>query len=223
MGGRGSGKWYRWDIKNTTQQCRRLDVRCLNKQRLLVPGTNCGLQWYADGEPDGDIRIQTMENQIVLRYRILRSDEEWRPVVEPVALCWTACHFGGRRPWFICPGIVNGRHCRRRVANLYLAGTYFLCRHCYGLTYQSRNETLNERMIRKGTKIRRRLGASSSQFDPIEKKPKGMHRKTFEHLIGILDDAEDRSTMVFYDTMVNRGLIESDPLIDRLRALMKVK
>jgi hypothetical protein len=40
---------------------------------------------------------------------------------------------------FICPLIVNGRPCGRRVGKLYLppSARYFGCRHCHGLTYTS--------------------------------------------------------------------------------------
>lgn len=33
----------------------------------------------------------------------------------------------------------NGRYCGRRVGVLYLGGDVFACRHCYNLTYASRN------------------------------------------------------------------------------------
>ena len=49
-------------------------------------------------------------------------------------LTTTNCNFGGVRHWFICT-------CRRRVAILYkpyFADTW-ACRHCYNLTYESRN------------------------------------------------------------------------------------
>jgi hypothetical protein len=46
--------------------------------------------------------------------------------------------FGGRRWWFACPSPA----CERRVRHLYLpvGGDYFLCRHCHGLTYTSRQQ-----------------------------------------------------------------------------------
>jgi hypothetical protein len=40
-----------------------------------------------------------------------------------------------RRPYFVCPGVVNGTACGRRVAKLYGPGRYFVCRHCYRLAY----------------------------------------------------------------------------------------
>jgi len=59
-----------------------------------------------------------------------------------INLATTPCHFGGVRYWFICPLSVNGVYCGRRTGSLYLAssGNYFGCRHCYNLSYESRNE-----------------------------------------------------------------------------------
>jgi len=50
--------------------------------------------------------------------------------------------FGGVRWWFVCPLSVNGVECRKRVGKLYLPPRqkYFGCRHCYDLSYQSRQE-----------------------------------------------------------------------------------
>ena len=53
---------------------------------------------------------------------------------------WTPCNFGVERPWFVCPGVVNGVACGRRVAILYGPGKYSLCWHCYDLRYESQRE-----------------------------------------------------------------------------------
>ena len=60
-------------------------------------------------------------------------------VEQRVPITWTACHFGGQRPWF-----------GRRV--LYLAGKLFACRRCYGLAYASRRKALYFRDIDKAQK-----------------------------------------------------------------------
>ncbi len=56
-----------------------------------------------------------------------------------VPLVETACHFGGTRYWFECNLIKDGKRCGRRVGVLYKGGDWFGCRHCYELTYSSRN------------------------------------------------------------------------------------
>ena len=55
----------------------------------------------------------------------------------------TPLPWGGPRWWFICPLVVNGCHCGRRVGKLYVpsGGAYFGCRRCYGLTYTSCQES----------------------------------------------------------------------------------
>ena len=52
----------------------------------------------------------------------------------------TPCNFGGQRYWFVCSLTKKGIYCGRRVGVLYKDGDYFGCRHCYELTYSSRNE-----------------------------------------------------------------------------------
>jgi len=56
-----------------------------------------------------------------------------------VQLTTTPCNYGGERYWFVCPVSKNGIYCGKRVGTLYKAGDYFACRHCYNLTYSSRN------------------------------------------------------------------------------------
>ena len=57
-----------------------------------------------------------------------------------VNLVSTPCNFGELRYWFLCPLVRNGFKCNRRVGVLYKGGDYFGCRHCYNLSYRSRNE-----------------------------------------------------------------------------------
>src|SRR3989344_3164442 len=56
-----------------------------------------------------------------------------------VPLETTPCNFGGVRYWFKCFLHKRGVYCGRRVAVLYKDGDWFGCRHCYELTYESRN------------------------------------------------------------------------------------
>lgn len=54
----------------------------------------------------------------------------------------TRPYLGGRRFWFLCPMVRNGKQCARRVARLYLprGQQAFGCRHCHNLTYRSARE-----------------------------------------------------------------------------------
>jgi len=178
MGGMGSGNWYR-DKKTTTEEVHRIDIRYMRKQGLLRwPGSIGSLSWSRDGKQTGSIRYRVEQDCLVLMYRYRSYGEEWKEIEEPVWFERTPCNYGGERLWFHCP------HCGRRVAVLYGAGVRFLCRHCYDLSYGSQNETYMDRMMRKAWKIRQRLGSSEDLMEPIwEKKPKGMHWKTFERLL----------------------------------------
>jgi hypothetical protein len=183
MGGPGSGRWYRWGTKDTVDGCRHLDVRTWQRGNLLHPGIWFTTSWSnRQGEVVASIGVRVQHRRVLLSYRSRRSGEEWQDVEESVSLTWTPCHYGGQRPWFLCPGVVNGRVCKRRVAILYGAGRYFLCRHCSNLGYESQREALPMRLLAKAQQIRRRLGGSASLMAPFPAKPKGMHGRTYDRL-----------------------------------------
>jgi hypothetical protein len=183
LGGEGSGNWYRFDKKTTTGECHSVDVRYLHREGLLKPGRWFSLRWSRAGHETGSIRGAVVGNarpeQVILLYRHRRGPAgEWEDVREPVPLSWTPCNFGGERPWFICPGA----GCGRRVAVLYGPGRYFLCRHCYDLSYESQRDKKMDRALRRAQKIRKRLGGSTNMMEPFPEKPKGMHWSTYERL-----------------------------------------
>src|SRR5262249_46218317 len=109
---------------------------------------------------------------------------------QPVPVVWNACRFGGARPYFVCPGVVNGVACGLRVTKLCLAGTYFLCRCCYGLAYASQREDRYGRALRRASKIRMRLGGEADIVSAFPARPKGMHRQTYERLQSAALNAE---------------------------------
>jgi hypothetical protein len=174
MGGYGSG---RSGGKPKAEGHKRIDVRYLHGRGMLVANCDSTLTWSIDGEPTGNIRLSSYDDKLVLDYRAKAAYEnEWTEIKEDVYLDWTPCHFGGKRPWLLCP------RCNRRVALIFSIGKRFLCRHCYNITYSSQCETEMDRLLRKAQKIRRQLGVSESLSEPIIFKPKGMHQKTFDRL-----------------------------------------
>lgn len=184
MGGSGSGQWYRWDSKSTTESQHRVDIRYLKKQGLLKPGIGGSLSWSCSGEQTGSIRYRMESGHLVLEYRHRSPGGDWEPVEQTISFDRTPCFFGGHRKWFLCP------RCLKRVAILYGGGKDFFCRHCYDLTYSSQQEGTIDRIGRKARKIRARLGASTDLFAPVScRKPKGMHQKTFLRLREEADNA----------------------------------
>src|SRR5262245_41726667 len=99
MGGHGSGRWYRWRSRVTVGACLKLDVRALQRRKVLTPGNVVSWVWRRDGEPVADIRVRVWSDAITLTYRCGYGGGDWEGVTETVPLDWTACHYGGRRPW----------------------------------------------------------------------------------------------------------------------------
>jgi hypothetical protein len=179
VGGVGSGNWYRFNKKSTTNECQSIDVRYLHRNDLLQPGRSFSLRWSRAGRQTGSIGGVTQDDRVTFFYRHRRgSGGDWEDVKETVSLEWTSCNFGGERPWFLCPGA----GCGRRVAVLYGPGRYFLCRHCYDLTYQSQRDNKMYRALHRAQKIRQHLGGSANMMEPFPEKPKGMHHETYMRL-----------------------------------------
>lgn len=178
MGGMGSGRqWY--GARDTTSDCRSIDVRRWKRDGLLTPHQSFGWQWSRDGEVVASIRVRAEPGRVVLTYRHRSWDaDEWNDESYPIYLEWTPCNLGGERPWFLCPA----RGCGKRVAILY-GGAIFACRHCYDLAYESQREPGYDRAARQADKIRIKLGWEPGILNPDGEKPKGMHCKTFEKLI----------------------------------------
>ena len=190
MGGSGSGNWYRWDAKRTTESQHRIDIRWLKKQDSIRPDTMGSLSWSLGGKETSSILYRMEEDRMVLLYRHRTHLGEWEQVEQTIAFDRTFCNYGGHRIWFLCP------RCWKRVAVLYGAGKYFLCRHCYDLTYSSQQEGKADRLMRKARKIRARLGASNNLMKPILFKPKNMHQNTFDRLRREANHASNRSMII---------------------------
>jgi len=194
MGGFGSGPS---GGRLKVEACRSLDVNRLHRDGCLRPGWSGSLSWESDGERVAWIGMRGEENRLVLNYRFRRNDEDWQDVDEPISVMRIPCRYGGSRPYFICPGVVNNVPCRRRVAKLYGPGRYFLCRHCYRLGYSSQSEDAMDRARRRAGKIRIRLGGRSDMPEVIPPKPKGMWHSTYERLSEKAIDAEMAADAAF--------------------------
>jgi hypothetical protein len=113
MGGLGSGR-PSGSGRDTVESCRSIDVNRLQKACGLSPGWSSGWQWTRDGEKVAWISLRAEASCLNLTYRVRVADGEWRDVVETVRIVRIPCRFGGARPYFICPGVVNGIACGRR-------------------------------------------------------------------------------------------------------------
>ena len=177
MGGFGSGR-RSGSGRGTVEACRSLDVNRLHRAGCLHAGSMGGWQWTCDGEKVASINLRAEADRLHLTYRVRMGGGEWEDVAETIRIVRVACRFGGTRVYFICPGVANGVSCGRRVAKLYGAGLYFLCRHCYRLAYASQSEAVSDRALRRADKIRQRLGGEPGLEASLSPRPKGMWRRT---------------------------------------------
>lgn len=144
------GRWS-WSDRRTVEECKSIDIFWLNREGYFCGFVRGSLQWKnALGKVTGSVGIEISvdedsgENYLRLFYAQTNNFTKEKTELDyKVELTTTPCNFGGIRYWFVCPLVVNGRPCRRRVGKLYLpsGGKYFGCRHCYNLTYRSCQES----------------------------------------------------------------------------------
>jgi len=189
--------------KRSTKNMRVLDIRKLHRDGLLKPGGSFTWQWSRFGDVVASIgcTVDTI-NSVTLNYRTRPNSGEWQDKRYQVMVDWTACNYGGRRPWWLCPC------CGRRVAVLWGGSTY-ACRHCHRLAYQSTRNSPDSQAFARADKVRKRLGWCAGIAHPPGDKPKGMHQKTFERLL------------LLYYALSNQAFGASSASLDKMMGRLK--
>ncbi len=136
--------------KLVSDSLRRLDIRSFRKSNFLRKGivfASGNVVWKSNMEIENGVDFTihvtdelTHNSSLTLHY--IQTDHntgEHKAFGYDVQLVSTPCNYGGVRWWFICPLTRNGIYCGKRVGFLYKSRVYFGCRHCYNLTYASRN------------------------------------------------------------------------------------
>ena len=169
MGGYGSGNH---GGKALVESHLFLDVNQMNRTNTLI-GWSGHLTWRnAHGEKVGGVSVKGGVDQIVAFGTL--NGEAWKQTFD---ISWTPCHFGGSRPWFLCP------YCSVRVGKLYIGAHGLACRRCYRLTYLSTREDAGGRYWLRREKLEAKL-------DEDGYKPKGMHWRTYAAIHGQLADLD---------------------------------
>ncbi len=194
MGGYGSG---RPGHKKKAEEFRSLDVNRMHREGCLNAGWSGNWIWSRDGKEVARISFRAETARIVPSYRISQYGGDWEPVTQSVPLDHTSCNYGGQRPYFLCPGVVSGRHCNRRVVKLYSGGKYFLCRQCYNLAYTSQSELRFDRLLRRANKLRRELGGEAGTASQVAPKPKGMSQKKYQRMRFEIEWCEGQANHLF--------------------------
>lgn len=188
MGGFGSGR-HNYAGTPTVEECRHLESNEFTDVIDAPDGTGGTLSWGDDGDT---LRFNIENDEedehadaVRLTYYITRG-EETQEYDYRVRFDYTTCHFGGVRPWFLCP------ECGERRGKLYrpLEAPAFACRECYDLGYTSSRVSgthLEEPLWRyrqafaKADAKGRRPHPENLPYSP--ERPKGMHADTFEELL----------------------------------------
>lgn len=140
------GRYYS-SKKTEADGCIKIQIWWLKKNGYLEPSLwhSGGIQWengFSEKTSSVSIEVSLSGENIYLRVYYTQTDRftgEKKDFDYKIPLTSTPCFFGGKRYWFVCPWYANGKYCGRRVGVLYRGGDYFACRHCYNLTYSSRN------------------------------------------------------------------------------------
>ncbi len=173
MGGFGSGRWPRNERKVLVNECHSIDISMWKMQDWLEPNTTIT---YGHG-----LHIQIYQGEIELKFTFVdgavSGDDSQRSYTEYVNIHRQECHFGGKRPAFVCPS------CRRRSFILYQRRGYYRCRSCCNLAHPSQLECSHYRMINRAYKLLRQIHKDACLMLPIPEKPKGMHGITYRRIV----------------------------------------
>ena len=162
-------------IEKLAHDC--LDVRDLRRKGILG-----SLDWITFRPMLG---WRTIAQMRVARFAIM-LDLRGHTIPQRIRVSWTRLHFGGERPWMHCP------HCQKRVARLYEGLAGYFCRACLGNPiYASQALSAQSRGHFQACKLRLRLRGIASLAAPLPERPRGMHLRTYERLIGQLVQLED--------------------------------
>ena len=153
----------------------RLDIRQIKSRGHLLVGAVFPWQWSIGDLTVASVNITVGSRALALSYRTGGHE-----VSQRIALTWTACHFGGLRPWLVCPA------CGRRYAVLYGVNNFgrFSCRRCMNLAYECEAETTPDRLTRK-------MLNSESKLGEWGERPKGMWRRTYARIDAEISDRAD--------------------------------
>ena len=156
------GRWS-GDGRRTVEQTRIIEIGTLRRAGYVGKPAR---DWWESRNKANNLGIwpkSWRDGFVHLPHQILCTEQvPWR--------------FGGQRFYFVCD-------CGRRVDKLHaFRDRPWRCRHCYRLTYATRQALPRHRHIIKAQKIRRQLGGSPSMLEQFPPKPHGMHRKRYERL-----------------------------------------
>ncbi|NCN11698.1 hypothetical protein GW937_00055 [Candidatus Kaiserbacteria bacterium] len=130
--------------KDTADDCKKIEIWWLLRDIKERGGFKYTTVGWGENGSHGKVGVQVsiQDEEKYVRFIYTQTDRytgEKKDFDYKVPLVTTPCHFGGERFWYECSLTKDGKYCGRRVGVLYKSGDWFGCRHCYELTYSSRN------------------------------------------------------------------------------------
>ena len=130
--------------KTVVEDCLIINIDKLNRDGILSVGSMGTISWSGGSKIGFWTTERDPDCELVIQLDFSCKGEN---ITQVVPITWTDVYNGGRRPWFICPVYHNGHLCHRRVGKLYKPyyAKLFACRHCWDLSYRSRQEWVHPR------------------------------------------------------------------------------
>ncbi len=129
--------------KQEADWCKKIEIWWLLRDMNDGDYRSKNISWGTNGDKGSvGCNVDLSQDDPNVRFHYTQTDNysgEKKDFDYRVPLERTECHFGGTRFWFKCSLYKSGVYCGRRVGVLYKDGDWFGCRHCYELTYSSRN------------------------------------------------------------------------------------
>ncbi|QYI99811.1 hypothetical protein KUV46_10700 [Thalassovita mediterranea] len=171
MGGYGSGRHARCAARS--DQFHKLDLADFPREwfQRHLSGT---VTWSRGDHKTGSVGYRLSPDRMVLRYSVPK-DGERQHIEESFVMCPTEQPLGGQRWWIECNGC--GRQCR-----VLYGATYFRCRQCRRLTYESQYERIYAPGVTRAMRVRKKLKGEIGLAYAFPDRPKGMHWKTYYRL-----------------------------------------
>lgn len=191
MGGWGSGR-YGYTTTAKLDEGLRLDINKLKREgqvalhvwasgSLLWTRVSSGEQVASIGYEVNTTNPEDMWMRVHYTHTPYHSDEPEKMDYK-IRLTTTQPNYGGKRLWFICP--ITGK----RTSVLYSpsGSKWFASRYAYKLKYGSQSKGAQDRAIDRMWKLKNKLGG-----EEFYRRPKGMHKQTFERKLEEIWEAEE--------------------------------
>ena len=94
--------------KATVEGLRFIDVQDWHRRGLLKSRKWFFCSWQSNRVKSG-LFVGVESQRVVLFHLIRGPGRKYQRFIEPVYLDFSPCHYGGERPWFLCPS------CNRRA------------------------------------------------------------------------------------------------------------